>query len=108
MPQKEVRIINRDFWVKVIEMLQQNWALVEAGESGGVTVFFLDDAGGIFDQMPFRSYKEAERQLRFNGFQKYEEIPEASEFLYKPEPPLRESNHGRIYSSGRFWVESRE
>ena len=41
-----MQIASRDYWFKVVEMLQQNWALIEPAERG-VTVFFLQDASGV-------------------------------------------------------------
>ena len=54
-----MQIASRDYWFKVVEMLQQNWALIEPAERG-VTVFFLQDASGVFDQLAFTSVQEAE------------------------------------------------
>ena len=53
-----MQIASRDYWFKVVEMLQQNWALIEPAERG-VTVFFLQDASGVFDQLAFTSVQEA-------------------------------------------------
>jgi hypothetical protein len=33
---EQVPIENEDFWVKVAEMLQQNWAIIEPEAAGGV------------------------------------------------------------------------
>lgn len=32
---------SEDYWVKIVEILQQNWALIEEYNDGCVTVFFL-------------------------------------------------------------------
>jgi hypothetical protein len=34
-----VEIRGNDFWVKAVEMLQQNWALLQAEESGAARVY---------------------------------------------------------------------
>lgn len=97
-------IQSRDYWFKVIEMLQQNWALMdETGE--GVTVYFVSDTSGVFDELKFKSPAEAEAALRLNGFGRYAEDPRAASFLHCPEPPFISRPHpnGPIYSSGRFW-----
>jgi hypothetical protein len=40
-----IPIQSRDYWFKVIEMLQQNWALIDSAEHE-VTVYFVSDASG--------------------------------------------------------------
>jgi len=99
-----VTIRSRDYWFKVIEMLQQNWALIDP-TSHGVVVYFLGDTSGVFDELEFESLATAEAALRLNGFSRYSEDPEAQEFLGCPEPPFTHKPHpnGRIYSSGRYW-----
>ena len=99
-----MQIASRDYWFKVVEMLQQNWALIDPAERG-VTVFFLQDASGMFDQLAFTSVQEAEEALQRNGFRRFAEDAEAQGFLAPPEPPFHPVEHpnGRIYSSGRFW-----
>jgi hypothetical protein len=44
----EVPIESTDHWVKVVEMLQQNWALIEPGPAKRVFVYFVSDASGVF------------------------------------------------------------
>ena len=34
MKDEFVEILSRDYWFKVVEMLQQNWALIEPSQSG--------------------------------------------------------------------------
>ena len=36
-----VSIQSDGFWVKIVEMLQQNWALIEQTPEGGVRVYFM-------------------------------------------------------------------
>jgi hypothetical protein len=106
MSAKIVAIETRDFWFKVVEMLQQNWALIDCDPEGtGRTVFFIDDASGVFDRMHFASEGDAIEGLRRNGFARYAASPEAQRFIAAPEPPFHEGRHpsGPIYSSGRFW-----
>jgi hypothetical protein len=47
-----VRIVSRDYWFKIIEMLQQNWALVDTIE-GGAVIWFFGDTSKVFDEMMF-------------------------------------------------------
>ena len=101
-----VDIRSRDHWFKVIEMLQQNWALIEPFADGTkVSIFFFGDTAGVFDRLILSTRQEAECALRRNGFRRYDEDIEAQKFLAKPSPPFRERPHanGPIYSSGRFW-----
>jgi hypothetical protein len=72
-----VEIQNRDYWFKIVEFLQQNWALLdEEADHEGCTVFFLGDTSGVFDRLHFSSVAEAEQALRRNGFARYAEDEE--------------------------------
>lgn len=106
MSDQVIEIQARDYWFKIIEMVQQNWALIEPSQSGiNCIVHFIGDASGVFDQIEFSEISEAERQLRINGFAKYDDDKEAKQFIAPPLPPFHRSSHpnGAIYSSGRFW-----
>lgn len=101
-----VEIRSRDYWFKVVEFLQQNWALVDATNAGNeCTVFFLGDTSGVFDRLYYSSAEEAEQALRRNGFSRLAEDKSAQGYLAAPKPPFRERPHpnGPIYSSGKFW-----
>ncbi len=94
-----------DFWVKVVGMLQQNWATIEADPNGGCRIYFVCDLSGVFDQLPFASKEDAVAGLIRNGFRCYADSPDLQSFLVPPKPPFRTGKHtnGPIYSSGRFW-----
>jgi hypothetical protein len=94
-----------DLWVKVVEMLQQNWAAIESSESKGARVYFISDTGGVFDEMAFGSEAEAIAGLTRNGFRRFADAPDLQSFLHAPEPPFPPGSHpnGPIYSSGRYW-----
>jgi hypothetical protein len=98
-----------ELWVKVIEMLQQNWALIEdKPDSSIVTIYFLSDTSGVFDTIDYPSREFAERALRINGFSEYLDPNENfTEFIYPPQSPYHWNEHpnGRIYSSGRYWFD---
>jgi len=101
-----VQIHSRDYWFKVVGMLQQNWALIEPQPGGtGLAVHFIDDQSGVFDRLDFADAASAERALRHNGFAPFAEDAQAQRFLRPPPPPFRTTRHcnGPIYSSGRFW-----
>jgi hypothetical protein len=51
-------------------MLQQNWALIDA-TGGGVTVYFVNGTGGVFDETPFDSLDAGETSLAQNGAQRF-------------------------------------
>lgn len=104
--EKIIEISSKDYWFKVVEMLQQNWALIDKlPDSIGCTVYFIHDASGVFDQMQFNSEEEAHQALTRNGFARFAEDLSAHKFIAPPLPPFTEANHpnGPIYSSGRFW-----
>ena len=102
--ERDVQIKSRDYWFKVVDFLQQNWALIDEVEDG-VIVWFFSDTSGVFDEMTFHSLGDAADALAGNSFQRYADQPEAAEFIRVPVPPFYQSEHpnGRIYSSGRFW-----
>ena len=105
MKRSQVKIISRDFWFKIIEMLQQNWALIDKEPEGFVTVYFIHDGSGVFDRMNFDTLELAIRGLRRNGFSRYSEDQESQKFIAPPKAPFYEDTHpnGPIYSSGRYW-----
>lgn len=98
-------VTSRDFWVKVVGFLQQNWALVEPSSGRGI-VYFFSDTGGVFDRMQFDSVEEAVHGLTRNGFRRYEDEIDMHRVVSPPEvEALHERPHpsGPIYSSGKFW-----
>jgi hypothetical protein len=99
-----VTIACRDYWVKIVDFLQQNWALID-DVAAGVVVWFVDDEGGVFDAMPFDTRDRVELGLRRNGFRRFAEDAELRSFVTEPQLPFRSRPHpnGKIYSSGRFW-----
>jgi len=73
MKQEKISIRSQDYWIKIVEMLQHNWALIEENYDKSVRVYFITDASTVFDQMDFSSKKEAKLGLRRNGFERYED-----------------------------------
>ena len=78
-------IKSRVWWIKILGMLQHNWALIEKSEAGTATVFFFHDKGdpmgfagysraqlrgrcAIVDSLKFESVQFAEEGLSRNGF----------------------------------------
>lgn len=105
-PYSEATIIihSRDYWFKIVEFLQQNWALIDEVD-GGVIVYFVSDTSLVFDRMRFETVQEAHGALALNGFGRFTDDPEAADFLACPQPPFYSIGrlNGGIYSSGRFW-----
>jgi hypothetical protein len=101
-----VDIRSRDYWFKIVEFLQQNWALIDPAPNG-VIVWFFGDTSGVFDQLTFASAETAAAELEHNGFRLYATDKQAQEFIACPQPPFRRHPHpnGLIYSSGRFWTQ---
>lgn len=103
--EQEIQIISRDYWFKVVGMLQQNWALIDEILPGVHRVYFFGDTAGVFDELEFPDLATAEQALQRNGFARIEEDIEAQEFILRPAPPFFRHHHpnGPIYSSGRYW-----
>ena len=77
-----MEILSKDYWFKVVEMLQQNWALIEPSQSGKSCVgYFIGGTSDVFDQFEFAEIAEAEKQLRINRFAKYEDDEKAKKFI---------------------------
>ena len=100
-----VSIRNMDFWVKVVEMLQQNWAVIECEAMESARIYFVSDTSGVFDDIAFSSTAEAREALRRNGFRRFADNSDLQSFLRPPSAPFHRDTHpnGPIYSSGRFW-----
>ena len=49
----EIKIKSNEFWVKIVDFLQQNWALIEVEEN--VKVWFIHDGSGVFDSLDFEN-----------------------------------------------------
>ena len=51
---------SEQYWYKVVEFLQQNWAVIEpVPGSRNCVVYFFDDRSRIFDQLRFSSEADA-------------------------------------------------
>ncbi len=105
-----ISIRSRDFWFKVVQMGQQNWALVDTFSKGQATIYFLSDLGEVFDKLSSASLELAHQELLANGFARYANDERVKELLLPPGEPFAEGSHpnGPIYSSGRFWQKNRQ
>ena len=66
-----VAIESTDFWVKVVEKFQQDWALIATDEAEAVHMYFISDKSGVFHEMLFSSANEAREALVRNGFRRF-------------------------------------
>ena len=93
----------RDPWFKVVEMLQQNWAVIVPRNDHALIVFY-DDNCHVFDQITSPSVSAAKGALLRNGFSKFLEDEKAQEFIGLPAGKFKERvSPFKIYSSGKHW-----
>ena len=115
-------IISHDWWVKVLEMLQHNWALIEELD-GKYIVYFFHDLGttkrfpkeytlrqlrnrcAVVDSLEFDSLEDAQGALRRNDFERLEENPGPWDG-YQPHGNFYDARGGEegIYSKAGYWV----
>ena len=97
-------ILDRDYWFKVVDMLQQNWALID-NQKVGATVWFITDTSRVFDSLSYSLRPEAVEALERNGFTQFADNIHLQQLMTPPRPPFVEGTqpNGAIYSSGRFW-----
>jgi hypothetical protein len=88
-------------WIKVVGMLEQNWAVIEGVEPSHI--LFVDDNGLIFDKLRMGNHDEACDALTRNGFSRYPATEADLRYIKPPEGPFRPGCLRPIYSSGRFW-----
>lgn len=94
-----------EYWVKVVDFLSHNWAVVRLTRDGTPELLFFDDRSHVFDKLTFAEVSEAIAGLRRNGFELYDEIGDFREILAKPTPPftMERRNLRTVYSSGDLW-----
>lgn len=93
-------------WIKIVGMLQHNWADLQMDEAGRVTALFFDDGSHIFDRLIFPDHGDATTALKRNGFRPYANPDDRfGDFVAVPDKPLTDDPHWvrPIYSSGEFW-----
>lgn len=99
---RNIELKSEIFWVKIVDFLQQNWALIEVTDNK-VIVFFIQDSSVIFDRIEFKTIEDAENGLFKNGFKLYlDENENFLDFIVPPKKPYGESTRP-IYSSGQYW-----
>jgi hypothetical protein len=107
---EEIKINSDNYWFKIVEFLQSNWALIDRHNNKYVVYFILqhnhyDPPSKVFDTLTFKTREEAEEALRNNGFGLFSEDKGFQEIEVAPPPPFVEGKHpnGNIYSSGKYW-----
>ena len=90
MNEMEIKIKSKDFWVNIVDFLQQYWALIDKDDdSAGVTVYFIHEGSGVFTNMKFKSHAIAEKALLQNGFKKFNDpLEKYTDFMLPPKEPF--------------------
>jgi hypothetical protein len=99
-------IQNARYWVKIVDFLQQNWALIDDAPASRARIYFINDTSRVFDELDFETIHEAEEALGRNGFRDFSKCPDLQNMLRSPQAPFFRGTHpkGPIYSSGQFWI----
>jgi hypothetical protein len=51
MHSQDIELQSRDYRFKIVEFLQQNWALIDRDHAGDCTVHIFNDTAGVFDRL---------------------------------------------------------
>lgn len=117
-------INSREWWIKVLGMLQHNWALIEESVDGSATVFFFHDCGAtnvpcrsykisqlkgrsaIVDSFEFDSLKSACEGLRSNDFIPVADAPSGIDIGMQPQGVFYDarSTEKGLYSKKGYWT----
>ena len=86
----EIKIKSKDFWVNIVDFLQQYWATIEKNDdSSSVTVYFIHERSGIFANMKFETEEIARKALAQNGFKTYNDpFENFGDYLNPPKEPF--------------------
>ena len=125
-PPKEFKINSTEWWVKPLEMMLHNWALVENQATGEAVVYFFNVQGkskgggaspnpykpysqsngyvGVIDSLKFENVLKAEKGLLRNGFTRLADT-EGPWTGGEPEGKFYDARifESRIYSSSEYW-----
>ena len=125
-PPKEFKIDSTEWWVKPLDMMVHNWALVENQASGKAAVYFINDQGktkggsstpnpyksysqsngyiAVIDSLEFDNVLKAEKNLLHNGFTRIADT-EGPWTGGEPEGQFYDARIFEIgiYSSGEYW-----
>ena len=100
-----VRIRSSNYWFKISEFLQTDWALIDENDDGTASVRFITDSSAVFDELHFTTLEAAVKGLLANGFDIFYINDEVKDVLVPPKPPFKRKTDQRspIYSSKKFW-----
>ncbi len=85
---RRIIIKSRDYWVNIVDFLQQYWALIEFDTEKAI-VYFVYEGSGIFATMEFETREIAEKALMQNGFKKFSDPLETyADYLTPPVEPF--------------------
>ena len=125
-PPKQFKINSTEWWVKPLEMMVHNWALVENQATGETVIYFFHDQGktkgggaspnpyklfsqssgyiAVIDSLEFENVFKAEQGLSHNGFTMLADT-EGSWTGGEPEGQIYDARkyESGIYSSGEYW-----
>jgi hypothetical protein len=123
---KEFKIKSNEWWIKPLEMMVHNWALVENQATGEAVVYFFHDQGktkgggalpnpykfysqingyiAVIDSLEFENVLKAEKGLLRNGFTRLADT-EGPWTGGEPEGQFYDARkyESGIYSSGEYW-----
>ena len=92
----------KDWYVKPIEMITNNWAFIL--DEDDTEIIFVRDDGEVFDTMKFEKKEVAIKGLIENGFIKFSSDKEARKYIVPPNKIVDFQSRNDIYSSGRYWM----
>ena len=81
----------RDYWFKIVDFLQQNWAVTFETEAGA-TIWFASATSGVFDSIESSAHY-AEVALTKNGFRRFADDGSASTTMAPLAPPFHGPPH---------------
>lgn len=83
---KEIKSTN--YWFKIDEFLQANWALIEESEDAKATIFLIGATSEIFDEIHVQTLERAVDELVDNGYELYSEATQLHKCLQPPCSPF--------------------
>ena len=79
-----IEIQSRDYWFKIVECLQQNWALIDVNSDGSCTVYFIEDLSGVFDSLGFFLRPKRQKLCNVTVFLVMQSISKHKIFFQRP------------------------
>lgn len=115
-------IKSRSWWVKPLEMISHNWALIEENQDESATVYFFHDLGipkgsnsgytlkqlkgrcAVVDSLDFAYEDLAKMALKYNGFRMLQDNPGPWDG-YEPFGTFYDARNTEegVYSKGGYW-----